>query len=316
MPPSQRRRRPAEDEESEEDAPPRQRQNRGHSDDEPDYDSGDGVDVDGDRNHNADNQLAKKLVRYALSCEYSRTAIRRDGIKERVLLNQGRSFKRIFALAQTQLRAVWGMELRELPVREKMSLQEKRQAMNSHSQVKTGSGSYILTSTLPAAYRTAAIIKPSRTPSAEEEASYAAFYTLVVSLIWLNAGELSEQKLKRYLMRLNADQNFTNEKTEVTLKKMERQGYVVKKVERPPIGHDGDHTITWHVGPRAKEEVGLDGVMGMVREVYDEWSPDMEKKLRASFGMKARQGATGGGGENGTGEYGSPAGGGEGNGED
>lgn len=44
-----------------------------------------------------------------------------------VLGNQGRSFKRIFALAQKQLRSVWGMELRELPVREKMSLQEKRQ---------------------------------------------------------------------------------------------------------------------------------------------------------------------------------------------
>lgn len=31
----------------------------------------------------ADAQLAKKLVRYALACEFSRTPIRRDGIKER-----------------------------------------------------------------------------------------------------------------------------------------------------------------------------------------------------------------------------------------
>lgn len=30
-------------------------------------------------------------------------------------------------MAQTQLRTVWGMELRELPVREKMTLHEKRQ---------------------------------------------------------------------------------------------------------------------------------------------------------------------------------------------
>lgn len=44
-----------------------------------------------------------------------------------VLGTQGRSFKRIFALAQKQLREVWGMEMRELPVREKMTLQEKRQ---------------------------------------------------------------------------------------------------------------------------------------------------------------------------------------------
>ncbi|GJN67376.1 MAGE protein [Purpureocillium lilacinum] len=291
MPPRQRRRRPADEEESDEDSRPRQRRNRDLSDDNPEDDSDEPMDADGDRSQNADNQLAKKLIRYAISCEYSRTAIRRDGIKERVLGNQGRAFKRIFALAQKQLRSIWGMELRELPVREKMSLQEKRQAMKSNSQPKTGSGAYILCSTLPDAYRSAAILKPSKTPSPDEESTYAAFYTLVVALIWLNAGELSEQKLKRYLLRLNADQNVSNEKTEDTLKKMERHGYVVKKVERPPIGQDGDHTITWHVGPRAKEEVGLDGVMGMVREVYGEWDPDLEKKMRSSLGLKARAAA-------------------------
>ncbi|KAJ6444073.1 MAGE protein [Purpureocillium lavendulum] len=305
MPPGQRRRRPADEDDADEDSRPRQRQNRDVSEDDADDDSGDAMDADGDRAQSADNQLAKKLVRYALSCEYSRTVIRRDGIKERVLGNQGRAFKRIFALAQKQLRSIWGMELRELPVREKMSLQEKRQgviylpelvqvrsntlpAMKSNSQLKTGSGAYILCSTLPDAYRSAAILKPSKTPSADDEATYAAFYTVVVSLIWLNAGELSEQKLKRYLLRLNADQNVSNEKTEDTLKKLERQGYLVKKVERPPVGQDGDHTITWHVGPRGKEEVALDGVMGTVREVYADWDPDMEKKLRASLGLKAK----------------------------
>jgi hypothetical protein len=41
------------------------------------------MEVEGPVGSSADDQLAKKLVRYALSCEYSRTAIRRDGIKER-----------------------------------------------------------------------------------------------------------------------------------------------------------------------------------------------------------------------------------------
>ena len=43
-----------------------------------------------------------------------------------VLGDRGRSWKRIFALAQKLLKLVWGMELRELPVREKMTLHEKR----------------------------------------------------------------------------------------------------------------------------------------------------------------------------------------------
>lgn len=161
-------------------------------------------------------------------------------------------------------------------------------AMKSNSQPKLGSGAYILSSTLPDAYRAAEILAPSKAPNMDDEATYTAFYTMVVSVIWLNNGELSEQKLQRYLTRLNADQNVSADKTETIMKKMERQGYVVKKVDRPPIGQDGDQTITWHVGPRAKEEVGLDGVLGMVREVYGGTNPDLEKKLRASLNIKDR----------------------------
>lgn len=159
--------------------------------------------------------------------------------------------------------------------------------MKNQSQPKANSNSFILASTLPEAYRTAAILQPSRTPSADDEATYAAFYTLVISTIWLNGGELSEQKLQRYLTRLNADQNVSMDKTELILKRMERQGYVIKRIDKPLAGQDGDQTVTWHVGPRAKEEVGLDGVMGMVREVYGEsWGEDMEKKLRSSLNIK------------------------------
>ncbi|KAF4498544.1 Non-structural maintenance of chromosome element 3 [Fusarium agapanthi] len=284
---TQRRRRPAQDEESEEDVRPRQR-NRADLEHENEQEASD-AEMDEDQHHtqSADDQLVKKLVRYVISCEYSRTAIRRDGIKERVLGTQGRSFRRIFDLAQTQLRRVWGMELRELPVREKMSLQEKRQAMKANAQPKLGSGAYILTSILPEAYRHAVILAPSKTPSADDEATYAGFYTMIISVISLSGGELSDQKLKRYLQRLNADRNVSMVKTEIILKRMEKQGYVVKRVERPPLGQDGDSTTTWHVGPRGKEEVGVDGVMGMAREVYgDSWNDDNEKKLRASLNIR------------------------------
>ncbi|TQW00970.1 hypothetical protein V2A60_001999 [Cordyceps javanica] len=284
MPPSRRRGRLAVNDEPEEDSTQLQQENENGSAEEPD--TADEASENEDPSHAADEMLAKKLVRYALSCEYSRTPIRRDGIKERVLGSQGRAFRRIFALAQKQLRTIWGMELRELPVREKMLLQEKRQAMRSNAQPKTGSGAYILTSILPAAYRSAAIIPPSRIPTLEDEATYLAFYTMVVSLIWLSANELSEPKLKRHLSRLNADKNVGSEKTELTLKRMERQGYVVRKVDRPPVGHDGEEIVTWHLGPRGREEIGLDGVMGFVREVYGEPSEDLERKLRSSLGIK------------------------------
>ncbi|GKT96129.1 MAGE family protein [Colletotrichum tofieldiae] len=44
-----------------------------------------------------------------------------------VLGDQGRAFRKVFDLAQQQLRTVWGMELQELAVREKFTMAEKRQ---------------------------------------------------------------------------------------------------------------------------------------------------------------------------------------------
>ena len=163
--------------------------------------------------------------------------------------------------------------------------------MSANSQPKTGSGSYILRSTLPPAYTKAAIIAPSKIPSADEEATYVGFYTLVVSCIWLSGGELSDQKLRRHLVRLNADRNVSSEKTEVMLKRMEKHGYVVKRVDKPPTGQYDEQTITWHVGARAKEEIGLHGVMGMVTEVFGGSTPELDKKLRASLGIKDHAGA-------------------------
>ncbi|KAL7920069.1 MAGE family domain-containing protein [Trichoderma austrokoningii] len=293
MPPRERRRRPVEDDgESDEEARPRQRPHiEEASATEQEEESPDEEDTEmSDTNSTIYKQLARKLVRYAIACEYSRTPIRRDGIKERVLGKHSRSFRIVFDLAQAQLRAVWGMEFRELPVREKITLHEKRQAMKSSTQSRSGSGAYVLSSTLPEEYRSSLILRPSKTPSAEREAMHIGFYTLLVSLIWLSGGELSEQKLQRSLLRLNADRMLGWERTEVVLKRLERQGYLVKKVDRPQVGYEGDQTITWHVGPRAKEEIGLDGVMGLVHEVYGYPEDEaFDKKLRLSLGLRSKQ---------------------------
>lgn len=112
------------------------------------------VDYDGDERmadvgeRNEISQMIKNLVRYALACEYSRTPIRRDGIREKgtrysphrceiladvplVLGANGREFKPVFAGAQTQLRATFGMEMVELPTKDRslLSMEQKRRGM-------------------------------------------------------------------------------------------------------------------------------------------------------------------------------------------
>ena len=77
--------------------------------------------------------MVKKMVRLALACEYQRRPIRRADISEKVLGSSGgRQFKHVFNAAQMQLRSVFGMEMVELPAREKITLAQKRGMLPIH----------------------------------------------------------------------------------------------------------------------------------------------------------------------------------------
>lgn len=71
--------------------------------------------------------MVKKLVRLALASEYARQPIRRTDISAKVLGEQGaRQFKTVFAEAQRVLRVRFGMEMVELPQRERVTIRERR----------------------------------------------------------------------------------------------------------------------------------------------------------------------------------------------
>lgn len=154
------------------------------------------------------------------------------------------------------------------------------------------SNAYVLVSVLPDAYRTPKIIAPSRVVSADEEAAYVAFYTIIISLIRINGGELSEPMLKRYLTRLNAETNtFSANKTEDTLAKLQRQGYLVKNVDREAkASGEAENATTWYVGSRGKVEVSDEIVAGLIRAVWgsETRGNDLETKLQASLNIRDR----------------------------
>lgn len=73
------------------------------------------------------NALVQKMVRLALACEYARLPIRRADISAKVLGEQGsRQFKIVFESAQRELRSRFGMEMTELPAREKVTISQRR----------------------------------------------------------------------------------------------------------------------------------------------------------------------------------------------
>lgn len=200
--------------------------------------------------------------------------------------NTGRQFKHVFIEAQEQLRNVFGMELTELPVKEKITISQKRAAQRSGTQGASSSNAYILTSTLPARYRSASVLQPAQIPSTGAEASYVGLTTFILALIYLSPSQnLSEPRLQKHLKRMNADNYvLAGEKTEKVLKRMERENYIIKVRERDG---GGEESVEYVIGPRGKVEVGERGVAGLVRGVYgkkDAEADELDRRLARSLG--------------------------------
>ncbi|KAE8448749.1 hypothetical protein EG329_008964 [Mollisiaceae sp. DMI_Dod_QoI] len=260
----------------------------GEEDEEDEDEAGDEMDVDS--RSDGQDQVVKKMVRYALACEYQRMPIRRTGITEKVIGKQRGSFKRVFESAQIQLRTKFGMEMVELPVREKTTMKEKRAAQKSKGSSKSSS-SYILTTILPTEYRTPDIMPPSIIGSIGDEAAYIGICSVIVSIIALSPnGTLGDPQLKRHLQRMNLEQNAAGlGKTDELLKKMERQGYLNKVTET----NADEETVDWHVGARGKVEIATKGIRGLVLEVYGDNPPeDLDKKLQRTLGMEIKKANT------------------------
>ncbi|KAN0070169.1 MAGE family domain containing protein [Elaphomyces granulatus] len=214
--------------------------------------------------------MVKKLVRLALASEYSRLPIRRADISAKVLGEQGsRQFKSVFDQAQNVLKVRFGMELTELPGREKITITQRRAAQRIEKP-STASKSWSLTSTLPEAYRIPKILPPTKAPSSSHESTYVALYTFLVTIITLSGGAIPEQRLDRYLKRTNADSYTPIERTDRLLQRLCKDGYLVRNREID----GGEEIVEYMVGPRGKIEVGEAGVAGLVREVYGRTDPD------------------------------------------
>ncbi|KAJ5195043.1 uncharacterized protein N7498_008481 [Penicillium cinerascens] len=219
---------------------------------------------DEDHGASSTNAMIQKMVRLALSSEYSRLPIRRADISAKVLGEQGsRQFKTVFDSAQRELRDKFGMEMTELPAREKVTITQRRAAQKTDKPSSTNK-SWILTSTLPPAFRTPAILPPTKAPSSTTESTYTALYSFIIAVISLNGGTLGEQKLERYLARMNAETYTPIDRTDRFLARLCKEGYLVRTREMD----GGEEIIEYMAGPRGKIEVGTSGVSGLAREVY------------------------------------------------
>ncbi|KAL9056520.1 MAG: hypothetical protein Q9162_002896 [Coniocarpon cinnabarinum] len=227
-------------------------------------------------------QMVKSLVRLALAHEHARKPIRRADITDKALSHRSRAFKSVFDATQLALRQTFGMEMVELPAKEKVTLKDKRAAQKSQSQA-TGSSSskqWIVCSVMPPEYRELNIIGPAKSPTLDHESAYTGLYSFVIATIALAGGQLPQARLDRILARMNADQNTPVGQTPSLLKRIEQQGYIVRVTEV----QGGEEVTDYIVGPRGKVELGSEGVAGLVRRVYAHSCPeDLEQRLARSL---------------------------------
>lgn len=86
---------------------------------------------------------------------------------------------------------------------------------------------------------------------------------------------MPEAKLERYLRRLNLEDNTPIDKTEKLIQNMVKHGYLLRA--REDAG--GEMVTEYHLGPRAKVEIGKEGVLNMLNTVSTRFSISNIKRL-------------------------------------
>jgi melanoma-associated antigen len=96
----------------------------------------------------------------------------------------------------------------------------------------------------------------------------------------LSGGQLPDAKFERILRRTGLEDDTPiqgYEKTEKLVKRLEKEGYILKVKEG---ASNGEEDVFWVLGPRAKIEVGEKGVEGLVKSVYDPQDDEEDEELR------------------------------------
>lgn len=165
-------------------------------------------------------------------------------------------------------------------------------AAAKNDKANKSTASWVLTSILPSEFHHPEILPPSAVPTESEEGKYTGIYSVIVTLISLSGGSLNDSKLDRYMKRMHLEDNTPlegYEKPAALLKRMEKDGYIVRVKETGP---GGEEDISWILGSRAKVEIGDAGVSGLTKAVYgdldDAASEDLERRIARSLGVGER----------------------------
>lgn len=203
------------------------------------------------------NLMIKNFVRLALACERTRTPIRREDVSKKVIINDHRRcFQLLLDKAQERLRTTFGMQMVELPAKDRtksMTMTQQRkvahiQASTSYTQSTTAKGnkSWTLVNLLPPRLK-----QISQRQHMETERNYNAVLMTIIILVVMSDDQCcSENRMMSALERLAWIPNTPAGPFDDVISRMTKQGYLERLRDEQSL--DGAHTL--HIGPRGKLE--------------------------------------------------------------
>ncbi|RHZ56349.1 hypothetical protein Glove_402g46 [Diversispora epigaea] len=225
------------------------------------------------------DRKVKEVVRLALACELRKVPLRREEVVRKVLADHSRAFPVVLSKAREKLSDIFGMDLVEMPTKEKPTSARRRVTKKENASAK----SFMLRNTLPKKLREVNLINWDK----NQELEKMGLLTVILSLIHVNGRILSDDQLNHYFRRLRlGDEPLNTTKLIATFIK---QGYLNKQkvtaIENSRTSEKDPVEYRW--GPRAKIEFSESSICDFIKGVYgDDALPDLPKQIERASGLE------------------------------
>ncbi|KAI9145327.1 MAGE family-domain-containing protein [Paraphysoderma sedebokerense] len=223
--------------------------------------------------HDVLQRKATDLVRLALFQENAHTCLKRDDISKKVLKEYNRSFTPVFNAAQEKLKDIFGMEMVELPSKERVLLPGKAKQTNSGP-----TKSYVLRNVLKPE-----VVAASEMINFKEDNAYMGLLGIILSLIYVKEKVASDEFLLPKLRRLGIERGENHPVFKMDYDKLmahfEKQYYIQrnKLPVDPSAAQDNTNIYEYRWGSRAKVEFEGETIVNFIQHIYQ--TPD-DNQLR------------------------------------
>lgn len=172
------------------------------------------------------------------------------------------------------------MELVELPYKnhyKHMSASQLRRKKNLQTHISSSiaqsNKSWILCSILDPKYTNLV----SQIPTIKEGV-FSGIIMIVLSLIIMNGGTISDELLIKYLSQLQMDNNTPIGNIDKALKEMVKKGYL-EKIKDDITSMNEEKGYTYFLGPRGKTEIDPEGLTTFIQKIQNDTAPQNLKEI-------------------------------------